>query len=48
MNQNGKSDWRLKETEAPNNRIKELINNLETIRNTVVTAINQITSIEER
>ena len=37
-----------KQIEAPNNRIKELINNLETIRNTVVIAINQITSIEGR
>lgn len=33
--------------EAPNNSIKELSHNLETIRNTNVIDVNQITGIKE-
>ena len=37
-----------KQIEASNNRTKELINNIETIRNTIIIALNQITGIDER
>lgn len=41
-------EYLRKQIEASNNRTKELINNTETIRNTIIIALNQITRIDER
>lgn len=40
-------EYLRKQTEASNNRTKELINNTETIRNTIIIALNQITGIDK-
>ena len=41
-------EYLRKQIEASNNTTKELINNTETIRNTIIIALNQITGIDER